>query len=193
MRGVRIIWHPAIFNRGLFMSVIRTLDKGWSKWETVLLLIGGIGVLAVMVITTADVIARNFFNSSVSGATELVSMLLLPSFTCALPYVQARRGQIILEFATEKAPAVVKKWLDIFGIVVGIFLFGSIVSKAFSMFVQSYTRSDITSGVVAYPIWPFRLILAVVVASMIVRLLLDLIETVFTAPAKPEANDSEQA
>ena len=162
------------------LSAMKTIEKGWRKWELALLLFGGAASLAVMALTTADVIARNCANSSIPGAMELVSLLLLPAFTCALPYIQARRGQIILEFATEHAPSGVKKWLDLFGMGIGIFLFVSIAPKCWTLMVQAFSRGDITSGVVSFPIGPFRLILTVVAVSMVARLALDMLITLFT-------------
>lgn len=171
---------------------MKKIENGWGKWELVLLLIGGVAVLVVMIATTADVIARNLLSSSILGTTDLVSLMLLPSFTCALPYIQARKGQIILEFATEKAPAAIKKWLNIFGMAVGVFLFSSIISKCYGMMLQSYAKGDITSGIVNYPIWPFRLILAIVVTSTLVRLALDIIITAIT-PTVGEPKTEEAA
>ncbi len=152
-----------------------------------LVYIGGIAILAAMLLTTADVLMRNILNKSILGAPELVSLLLMPIFVCALPYIQKLHGHVILEFATEKAPERIKEILNIFGMAVGTFLFCSIAVKTVEAAMDSLTRLDKTMGAVSYYIWPAKMILALVVICMIVRLILDILLTIgkLTAPQAP--------
>lgn len=162
----------------MYHKTVKKIDFFWSKWEMVLVYIGGIAMLAAMLLTTADVLMRNFLNKSILGAPELVSLLLMPIFICALPYIQKHHGHVILEFATEKAPEKVKHVLDIFGMAVGTFLFCSIAAKVVSTAIDSYVRLDKTMGAVSYYIWPAKFILALVVICMIIRLVLDILLTI---------------
>lgn len=154
----------------------------------VLVFIGSIAMVVAMLLTTGDVLLRNFLNKSILGATELVSLLLMPIFVCALPYIQKLHGHVILEFATEKAPEKVKEVLNMFGIAVGTFLFCSIAVKVVQAAIDSFARLDKTMGAVSYYIWPAKVILAVVVLCMIVRLVLDILLTIgkLTAPAQEQ-------
>lgn len=172
----------------MYQKVTHKIDDIWSKWEMLLVYIGGIAMLAAMLITTADVLMRNILNKSILGAPELVSLLLMPIFVCALPYIQRLHGHVILEFATEKAPEKLKEIFNIFGMAVGAFLFCSIASKIVTAAIDSYTRLDKTMGAVSYYIWPAKFILAIVVLSMIVRLVLDILLTIgkLATPKAPE-------
>lgn len=162
----------------MYQKVIHKVDHAWSKWEMVLVYIGGAAILVAMVLTTADVLMRNLINKSILGAPELVSLLLMPIFVCALPYIQRLHGHVILEFATEKAPEKVKEVLNMLGMAVGTFLFCSIAAKTVSAAIDSFTRLDKTMGAVSYYIWPAKFVLAIVVVCMIVRLVLDILLTI---------------
>lgn len=162
----------------MYHRITEKIDYFWSKWELVLVYLGGIAMLAAMLLTTADVLMRNFLNRSILGAPELVSLLLMPIFVCALPYIQKLHGHVILEFATEKAPEKVKEILNIFGMAVGAFLFCSIAVKTVQAAVDSLIRLDQAMGAVRYYIWPAKVVLAVVVICMIVRLVLDILLTI---------------
>ena len=110
-------------------GVLKKAEHIWSKLELFLLYIGSIAMLICMALITVDVIMRNIFNSSIIGVSELVSLLLMPVFTCALPYIQSKKAHIILEFATEKASPRIQTILDIFGMIVGLVLFSVVAQK----------------------------------------------------------------
>lgn len=158
----------------MYNKVTSKIDSVWSKYEMILVYIGCAAILVAMLLITADVILRNFANKSILGASELVELLLMPMFMCALPYIQRIHNHVILEFATEKAPQKVKLALDIFGMLVGLFLFSSIAAKSVQSAIDSFVRLDITSGAVHFYIWPAKFCLALVVLSLIVRLVLDI-------------------
>jgi TRAP-type C4-dicarboxylate transport system permease small subunit len=154
--------------------VFKKISSIWSKWEMLLVAIGCLAIFAVMCLTTVDVIMRNTVGKSLLGVMELISLLLMPIFVGALPRVQAISRNIILEFATEKASEAAKTVFDIFGCLVGGFVFISISKKLSDTAIASFSKMDMTQGVAAYPIWPIRAILALTVLTMVVRIVLDI-------------------
>lgn len=158
--------------------MIGKLNRGLSKWEKIMMYVGCICILLVMAMTTVDVLMRNILNHSIIGVTELASLMLMPIFTCALPYVQSRQNHIIIEFATEKAPPRLKALLNMFGCAVGAFLFCAIAGKTVGEFVQAITRGDATMGAVRFAIWPAKLVLAVVIVTLILRLVVDILRNI---------------
>lgn len=158
--------------------MIGKIHRGLTKWEQILMYIGSICIVIVMAMTTVDVVLRNIINHSILGVTELSALMLMPIFTCALPYVQARQNHIIIEFATEKAPPKLKAFLNMFGCVVGAFIFCSIAQKAVTEAVKALTRGDATMGAVSFVIWPAKMILAVVIVTLILRLVVDILRNI---------------
>lgn len=160
-------------------TLMRSIDRVWDKVEYVLTFIGGLCILACVLLISADVLLRNFVNRSIIGTTEIVSLLLMPVFMFGLAHVQRRKGHIVLEFATEKCSVVVKKILDLFGVLLGAFLCGAIVKRAFSMAIGSLQRGDVAAGAITLLIWPIRFALAVAIAILLIRLIIDAILLIF--------------
>lgn len=154
-------------------TLIKWADVICSKVEYILNILGGICIAAAAFLTTADVLLRNTVNISIIGTTEIVALLLMPIFVFAIPYVQGKRGHIIIEFFTEKCAPKVKKILDLFGVCIGIFLCSAIIRLAFSAAITSLLRKDMAAGAIALYIWPIRLILAIAIAVLLVRLVID--------------------
>lgn len=171
--------------------VVEKVEHIWSKFEMFLLYIGAIAMLICMTLITVDVIMRNIFNSSIVGVTELASLLLMPIFTCALPYIQSKKAHIILEFATEKAPPKVQAILDIFGMLVGLVLFAVVAQSCVTSAIDSFVRLDRTAGLVTFYIWPARACLAIVVISMIVRLILSTVLSIRDLTTGPASVPSD--
>jgi TRAP-type C4-dicarboxylate transport system permease small subunit len=164
-----------LLNKDKTMTVVKKISKVLEYWELVLTGAGCVCAFAIMCLITYDVASRNLFGFSNNGLTEMVKLLLLAVFTGSLPYVQRTKSHVILEFTTDKAPPLVKRLLDMAATLLGLFLFSSIVNIAFVNFFDALKRNDKTSGLVNFPVWPTRLFLALVIATMIVRLILDFI------------------
>ena len=142
-------------------GVLEKAEHMWSKFELFLLYIGAIAMLICMTLITVDVIMRNIFHSSIIGVSELVSLLLMPVFTCALPYIQSKKAHIILEFATEKASPRIQTVLDIFGMIVGLALFSVVAQKCVEAAINAFIRLDRTAGLVSYdcPTYTWHLVI----------------------------------
>ncbi len=170
-------------------KLLNTFNGYVSIWNKILLGVGSIAALMVMVLTTADVVGRNLFNSSISGVSELVSLLLLPIFMCSISFIQSQKSHVMLEFATEKAGAVAKMILELLGIGIGLFLFISIMNVGFSNFLSSYVANEVSSGMVKIPIWPFKLFLFISIITLVVQLGLDFMLDICKMGKEKEAQD----
>ena len=63
--------------------------------------VAGVGVLAMMVVTCADVILR-IFGSSLIGAVDLVTLAGAVTIAAALPYTTAVKGHVAVEYFFHK-------------------------------------------------------------------------------------------
>ena len=172
-------------------KAIEKISKGFGYWEMVLVYIGALCTLVIMVLTTVDVVGRNLFAFSIRGCSELVALLLLPGFVGAIPYVQSKRGHVFLEVATTKAPPVVNYILDIFGIVVGGYIFISITPTSFTALMSSITKSEISSGTIGFALWPFKTVLFLTIVTLSVRLILDFVSDIVNAKRNVSAKKAE--
>lgn len=172
-------------------KAIEKISKGFGYWELVLVYIGALCTLVIMVLTTVDVVGRNLFAFSIRGCSELVALLLLPGFVGAIPYVQSKRGHVFLEVATAKAPPVVNYILDIFGIVVGGYIFITITPTSFTALMNSINKAEISSGTIGFALWPFKTVLFLAVVTLSVRLVLDFVSDLVNAKRNVAEKNAE--
>ncbi len=77
--------------------------------------VGALVLLGIAVMTTVSVIGRAFFAHPILGDVELVQLggaVVVASF---LPYTQARRANIIVDFFTSGARERTQRWMDLGG------------------------------------------------------------------------------
>jgi len=63
---------------------------------------------AMMLMVTADVFMRRFFNAPISGAYEIVRILLIIVVFCAVAYVISVKGHVIVDSVTRLYPRKLK-------------------------------------------------------------------------------------
>jgi TRAP-type C4-dicarboxylate transport system permease small subunit len=125
-----------------------------------LALAGGVILLMVAVLVTANVSARGFLDTSIDGTFDLVKIgSALCVFLC-LPICQARRGNIMVDTFTTKLPAALQRALDaLWDAVYGV-LMGAIGICMLNGAWGQYKTNMVTNQL-AVPLWPFNLIAAV--------------------------------
>jgi TRAP-type C4-dicarboxylate transport system permease small subunit len=92
----------------------------------ILLVLGGIAVLALMTLATANVVLRIFY-APIRGTYELVSFLGALVIAFALGYTQKRKDNIIVDILTERFPVKLARVVDTFAYLV-MTIFFAIVS-----------------------------------------------------------------
>lgn len=155
------------------MDLLKKIDRYYGKWENVLIVLGCLCTFICVVLITADVLMRNIAKVSISGTTEIVQMMVLPIFLCALPYVQRKGANITMTFAEDKMSDRMKIILDLMGIAIGFFFFAIISQRSFSFAIEALVKGDTTSGAVPIPTWPAKMLMAIIIATLIIRLIID--------------------
>lgn len=81
----------------------------------VLACLSGCLLLVAALVTIASIVARNFFEGSIDGDTELVAALSGVAVALFLPWCQLTKGNIIVDFFTTRASRGTHLKLDRFG------------------------------------------------------------------------------
>lgn len=104
--------------------------KHWKKIDLLLdkalLIIGGIALLAMMILATGNVALR-LFHLPFSGSYEIISFLGAIVTASALGYTQRNRDHIVVDILSDKFPPRVKKIVDAVSYLI-IFAFFAVVS-----------------------------------------------------------------
>jgi len=145
---------------------MRYLELLTNFLNKILMILGGIAVLALMTLATGNVVLR-VFHLPFRGAYEIVAFLGAIVIAFALGYTQRRKDHIIVEILTERFPKKLQKVVDTFAYLV-ITLFFAIVSwQIFVWGMKIYVSHEVSETLkVIYHPFVFAVALAFAVVSL---------------------------
>jgi TRAP-type C4-dicarboxylate transport system permease small subunit len=91
------------------------LQSVLDRVARLLSIVGGLIMVALMLMTCYSVTGRNFFGSALIGDFELTGIGCGAAMACFMPLCQLRRGNIIVDFFTSGRSARFNHRLDRFG------------------------------------------------------------------------------
>ena len=129
------------------------LSGGVARFER-WLLAGATGcVFGLIVITTADVIARYFFNRALGWAYDASLVLLVGLCFLSISSVAARREHVGMELIVQKFPPALKLGAAILASLTGVFSFGLIGWKALEYSIEAAQSGWVYGGFGKIPTW----------------------------------------
>lgn len=139
------------------------------------LMVGGLGMLLSMFLGTADVVGTQVLGRPVPGAREITESTMVLIVFGALTYGQIRRSHIRVELLYTRLPPRGRAGLDILADLCGLLFFGLLLWQAVNEAQFSMQIEEATDGLIRFPLYPARIILATGTALLLVRLVLDVI------------------
>lgn len=170
---------------------MRFLARVLERLALIVLLIGGLGMLMSMFLGVADVVGTQILHVPVPGPKELTESTMVVIVFGALTYTQIRRAHIRVELVYLRTSPRMQAALDVLASVCGLIFFGLLLWQAIGEAQYSLQIDEATVGLIRFPLWPARIVLAIGTALMILRLVLDIVMDVpriFTG-APPEISD----
>ena len=140
------------------------------------LVLGGIAVLALMSLATANVVMR-IFHIPIRGSYELVSFLGAVVIAFSLGYTQQRKNHIVVEILTDKFPRAVHRILDIANAAVTMVFFGIIAWQVYRWGIKIAETGEL-SETLKMIYHPFVFCVALGFASLSVTLFVDFFKAV---------------
>jgi TRAP-type mannitol/chloroaromatic compound transport system permease small subunit len=155
-------WFNAIYTKyGIFV-----------KWTGIG---AGMAALAMMLLVSADIIGRKFFNAPVAGAYEITESLLTFSIYFGVTYTQYERGHVRVTLFTDKLSGRFGSILLGVTYLVGFIFFIYVAYCMASFAWDSWTVREIKPGLIEYPLYPIKALAAVGMFLLGVQFLLDTI------------------
>ena len=140
-------------------------------------LIAGIGacvLIPLMILTTIDVVGRDFFNAPVPGTVELSQYLLVIFILMGLAYTQQVKGHVPVSVLTSRIPLRGQLTLKVISSLLGLFIFSLLAWQGWEIAMEERTVSDL----LRIPQFPFRVLVAVAAFLTFLELLIDLGDTI---------------
>lgn len=155
------------------MSWIGFLDRFCGRIENVLLGMAALIMLAMMLITGIDVIARYVFNAPIRWAFDLLAnYLLVASFFLSFSYTLRIQEHVAVDYFMSKW----KPWVLRFGLSLG-YLLSAILIAYIAVLASHETwgawrNKEVIAGAIEWPVWVAKLIVPLGMAPLALRLFL---------------------
>lgn len=155
------------------MKYLESLNTFLNK---ILIILGGIAVLALMAVATANVVLR-IFHIPFRGAYEIVSFLGAIVIAFALGYTQIRKNNIVVDILTEKFPKKLNRVLDGVNYFITMIFF-AIVSWQVSLWGMKIWESHEVSETLKIIYHPFIFSVSLGFAVLSLTLIVDFLKTI---------------
>lgn len=162
------------YKRGLF-SIITSATGPVERGAA---FVGAITILAMMLLTTADVIGRYVLNSPIMGAYEASEMMLIGVVFLAVAYVQSQKGHVEIEIFKGRLNKKGQTIINILGLIIGLCPLSLLTWQAGMLAWRDFLNGNHTMGLAEIPYWPAKSVLTFGIGLLCVQLVLDLISEV---------------
>ncbi|MEZ5851418.1 MAG: TRAP transporter small permease [Hyphomicrobiaceae bacterium] len=152
--------------------------------------VSGFATLVITIIVVVDVAGRAIFNSPLHSGVELSELLLVAMVFLGLGSAQQSRQNYAIDVASRHLPQWAQKLLELVGYA---FCLGVVVLLAWPSQKQafnSFARGEAGFGIVAFPLWPARFILAFGLWVLAVQFTCDILRLLLGAPKSIEPADT---
>ena len=176
--------------RGPVTETVARMVDGYSRFCIALGSLSGLSTMILMLIIVPDVIGRKFFNAPIPGASETGVLLLICKIFLGLPGAQASGSNFSVTVMRELMSPRWRRVSDLIMTLIAAAVFGLIARASVFNAIRSTERGEISFGVIAFPIWPGKIILAGGLILLTIQLVMDALRLGFglteERPGEPE-------
>lgn len=127
--------------------------KKLSKASRYSAIAGGLGILAISVMITIDVLLRKFFHTTLGGATEIAGFLFAAGTALSYPYVLIDRANIRIDAAYTHFSVRMRAILDTVTVLSVLFFIAILSKSIFGVWLEAIHTNAKTIGVINVPRW----------------------------------------
>lgn len=135
-----------------------------DRIEALLIRLGvtsGFATLLIMIIVCIDVAGRAIFNAPFHSGTEISELLLVCLVFLGLAAAQQQRQNFAIDVLVRHLPDRVQRGFEFFGYAVSLGLLVMLAWPSSRQALISFERGESGFGIVPFPVWPARMILAI--------------------------------
>jgi TRAP-type C4-dicarboxylate transport system permease small subunit len=140
---------------------MKKLDDLVGKLSALLAMLAAVCTLAMMFTMIADVGNRLLGNGSLAGAFELAAMLLVMVVFLGFAYAERTETNVRVTLGTSRMPHAVARVVRLLGGVVSTIVVAVFAQATWGQALVSIERGEFTQGIVDFPVWPTKLVIAI--------------------------------
>lgn len=163
------------------LSLLNWVDRGHIALGT----LSGFCILAIMLIVTPDVIARKAISWTIPGASELNTLLLVSLIYIGLAGAQARGTHYRVTILTDKMSPAMQRASAVFTTILTIGFIGLLAWFTTQSALKSFSNGEMTFGVIAFPVWPSRIAIALGLSLLLLQHFVELARLIFNEAPRP--------
>ena len=113
-------------------------------------------VFLLMLLVTAEIISRHFFNSPIPGQTEAGALSLVLILYLGLAYGQLQRSHIRVDLILSRAKGRKRELLEALALFLCLIVSALMLWATSKQALISVLGREFISGVISFPVWPGR-------------------------------------
>lgn len=167
-----------------------------ERFERMLLslsIISGFATLLIILIVVVDVAGRFLLNLPFHSGVELSELLLVILVFLGLAAAQQQRQNYSIDILTRHFPAWLQEIFEIAGYVACLLIVVTLAWPSSKQAIASFQRGEAGFGIVPFPLWPARVILAVGLWLLAAQFICDIYRHVLGMPRQKAHAAPEKA
>lgn len=148
--------------------------------------LSGFATLLIMIIVCVDVAGRAIFNAPFHSGVELSQLLLVTLVFLGLSAAQQQRQHFAIEIVARHLPAKLQRGLELLGYVICLFIVVLLAWPSTLQAMSSFERGEASFGIVPFPIWPARSVLAIGLWLLALQFVFDIYRLVTGRPRRTD-------
>ena len=142
--------------------------------------VSGIALMALMLLTVADVTGRYVFNKPITGTIEISRQMMALLILLGLAFTLVKGVHVRVGLVFEKLPRRLKVPAQVVGDITGLFLCSLVAWGSWGQFWDSWIVGEWMPAAVKIPWWPAKLVMPIgfcfIAFEFFIRLFSHLIE-----------------
>jgi TRAP-type C4-dicarboxylate transport system permease small subunit len=149
----------------------------------------GFATLLITVVISIDVAGRAVFSAPLHSSTEVSELLLVAMVFLGLAAAQQNRQNYAIDVFSRHLPTTVQWTLEVIGYLFCVGVVGLLAWLSTRQAISAYERGEAGFGIISFPIWPGRFVLAFGLWLLVLQFIFDTIRLVTGQPPAAPAGD----
>jgi len=145
-------------------------------------IVSGFATLIITIIVVLDVAGRSLFNAPLHMSTELSELLLVVLVFLGLAAAQQNRQNYAIDIGTRALPQGLQVAIEHLGYLFSLVLVAVLAWLSTKQAISAFERGEAGFGIIPFPIWPARFILAIGLWLLALQFVCDILRYLMGAP-----------